>query len=256
MFLHCLIIKLHTHAAYSALRAPRDRASRRSFLVSRFPKVYAKRQKYHCNFLLLSPRRSHLSRELISPIPHTVAPTGWPSVAVLELFNKSLLVPGSFNVSSHTEAWNNSEELRFQFDVGIHLRNQLGHFENSEEREDSEGALSASSQHVNSSLFQHLLVNFEEKLSRVLPRLAGFPNATCSPCRLNSTLYPPHLRVYPQYTYTSHVPIRNGSVYISSDNEEAKQAMAARLRSKGYSVYHVISNGIIHSKSSGMKALY
>ena len=40
-------------------------------------------------------------------------------------------------------------------------------------------------------------------------------------------------------------------MYISSDNEYVKRNITAFLSQRGYNVYRVISDGIVHSKSSG-----
>ena len=58
----------------------------------------------------------------------------------------------------------------YVFDVGIHVRNQFGHFESNSETENSNAAISAAYDYMNSTKYHHFLKNILAKLHRTAPR--------------------------------------------------------------------------------------
>ena len=99
------------------------------------------------------------------------------------------------------------------FDVGIHLRNQLHYFEMNA-NPNSSLSEKASAEYISSNQTLKLFKNLVKRLQ-------------------------------------AQVPL-NSSVYISSDNEYVKQNLTEILQSLGYKVYRVLSDGIVHSKSSAI----
>ena len=78
---------------------------------------------------------------------------GWPRKEILERYNRTSILPA-----------------QLLFDAGVHIRNQLSHFESNSEREDSAVALSAAYDYMNSTKYGNLLKNIGAKLDQVIFR--------------------------------------------------------------------------------------
>lgn len=120
---------------------------------------------------------------------------GWFRNDVLKKYQSSTILPSG----------------QVSFDVGVHLRNQLHHFEKNEDPSTTK-ALQANIAYASSKLSKSLIKNIVEKIER-------------------------HYH-------------KNATVYISSDNEDVKDLLASALISKGFRVFRLSSDGIVHSKSS------
>ena len=124
---------------------------------------------------------------------------GWFRDDVMSMYQSSAILPQR-----------NTNSSMF-FDVGIHLRNQLDHFEKSLNPQ-STTALQTNIAYASSKLSKSLVLNIVQKIEQ-------------------------------------HFPI-NSTVYLSSDNEDIKDVLSHALLSKGFRVFRAISEGIRHSKSS------
>jgi len=125
---------------------------------------------------------------------------GWFKTSILNRFSNTTILPDNYNKTP-------------SFDIGIHLRNQLHHFEMNK-NPDSLSSQALSFEFVKSKKVKNL---FENILRRV-----------------------------------EKTAIDNAKIYISSDNEVVKLRLTSLLESKGYKVYRTISDGIVHSKTSSV----
>ena len=78
---------------------------------------------------------------------------GWPRKDILEKYNETTVLP--------------EDHL---FDIGIHIRNQFGHFESNSEKENSNAALSVAHEYMNSTKYGNLVKNIYQKLNKMTPR--------------------------------------------------------------------------------------
>jgi len=100
-----------------------------------------------------------------------------------------------------------------KFNFGVHIRNQLHHFEQNVKPDDAIASLK-SKEYAESQQTKNLFLNLERRIEHLHPK--------------------------------------NASVYISSDNDLVRDILSRRLVDKGYRVYRSVSAGVVHSKSASV----